>query len=83
MLKEIFNNGYNLTEVKINNDLDSNDKIQTIKIYNPNNKKEKLIVIGNDYNIDVKRLMINFYLFYSFLKEDEMKEKEKRVILFL
>ena len=66
-LKEIFNNGYNLTEVKINNDLDSNDKIQTIKIYNPNNKKEKLIVIGNDYNIDVKRLTISdFYASVSY-----------------
>ncbi len=66
-LKEIFNNGYNLIEVKINNDLDSNNKVQTIKIYNPNNKKEKLIVIGNDYNIDVKRLTISdFYASVSY-----------------
>ena len=58
-LKEIFNNGYNLTEVKINNDLDSNN--------NPENKKEKLIVIGNDYNIDVKRLTISdFYASVSY-----------------
>ena len=66
-LKVIFNNGYNLVEVKINNDLDSNDKVQIIKIYNPENKKEKLIVIGNDYNIDVKRLTISdFYASVSY-----------------
>ena len=66
-LKTIFNNGYNLIEVKINNDLDSNSKVQTVKIYNPNNKKEKLIVVGNDYNIDVKRLTISdFYASVSY-----------------
>ena len=58
-LKEIFNSGYNLQEVKINEDLDSHNKVQTIKIYDPNNKKNKLIVIGNDYNIEVKRLTIS------------------------
>ena len=58
-LKEIFNNGYNLESVKINEDLDSYDKIQTIKIYNPNDKKNKLLIIGNDYNIDVKRLTVS------------------------
>ena len=66
-LKTIFNNGYNLIEVKINTDLDSNSKVQTVKIYNPNNKKEKLIVVGNDYNIDVKRLTISdFYASVSY-----------------
>ena len=58
-LKKIFNDGYNLTHAKINEELDTYANVQTIKIYNPNNKKEKLIVIGNDYNIDVKRLTIS------------------------
>ena len=68
-LKSIFNNGYNLKAAKINEELDTYGNVQTIKIYNPNNKKEKLIVMGNDYNIDVKRLTIsdvyaavNYYL---------------------
>ena len=66
-LKTIFNNGYNLIDVKINTDLDSNSKVQTVLIYNPNNKKEKLIVVGNDYNIDVKRLTISdFYASVSY-----------------
>ncbi len=68
-LKGIFNSGYNLKSAKINEELDTYGNLQTIKIYNPNNKKEKLLVIGNDYNIDVKRLTIsdvyasvNYYL---------------------
>ena len=66
-LKTIFNNGYNLIDVKINTDLDSNSKVQTVLIYNPSNKKEKLVVVGNDYNIDVKRLTISdFYASVSY-----------------
>ena len=68
-LKNIFNDGYNLKTAKINEELDTYGNVQTIKIYNPNNKKEKLLVIGNDYNVDVKRLTIsdvyaavNYYL---------------------
>ena len=68
-LKTIFNNGYNMKIAKINEELDTFGNVQTVKIYNPNNKKEKLLVIGNDYNIDVKRLTIsdvfaavNYYL---------------------
>ncbi|MBP5407824.1 MAG: DNA-directed RNA polymerase subunit beta [Bacilli bacterium] len=68
-LKVIFNNGYNMKIAKINEELDTFGNVQTVKIYNPNNKKEKLLVIGNDYNIDVKRLTIsdvfaavNYYL---------------------
>ncbi|MCQ2976550.1 MAG: DNA-directed RNA polymerase subunit beta [archaeon] len=66
-LKKIFNEGYNLENVKINEELDIYGKVQTVKIYNPENKKEKLLVIGNDYNIDVKRLTISdFYASVSY-----------------
>ena len=58
-LKKIFANDYNLKDVKINDDLDTYNRIQTIKIYDPNNKKNKLIVIGNDPHIEVKRLTIS------------------------
>ena len=58
-LKEIYADGYNLVEAKINEELDTYNKIQTIKIYNPNNKKEIFTLIGNDQTIDVKRLTIS------------------------
>lgn len=58
-LKEIFANGYNLKEVKINEELDSINKIQTIKIYDPSSDKKSVItLIGNDQNTEVKRLTI-------------------------
>ena len=58
-LKEIFANGYNVKEVKINEELDDYKNIQTIKIYNPNNKKEVFTLIGNDQSLTVKRLTIS------------------------
>ena len=58
-LKEIFAEGYNVTEAKINEELDEFNKIQTIKIYNPNNKKEVFTLIGNDQTLTVKRLTIS------------------------
>ncbi len=58
VLKPIFADGYNVKEVKINEDLDNLNKIQTIKVYDPNNKKEVITLIGNDQTTEVKRLTI-------------------------
>ena len=58
-LRPIFEDGYGVREAKINEELDGFDKIQEVKIYNPNNKKEKLTIIGNDQTLDVKRLTIS------------------------
>ena len=58
-LKEIFENGYNVVDAKINEELDDFRKIQTIKIYNPSNKKEVFTLIGNDQTLTVKRLTIS------------------------
>ena len=58
-LREIFKNGYGVEEVKINDELDTYNKIQKITILDPNDKKKKLIVIGNDGTIDSKRLTIS------------------------
>ncbi len=67
VLKPIFANGYNIKEVKINEELDNYNKVQTITIYNPNNKKKKITLIGNDNTIDVKRLTISdFYAACSY-----------------
>ena len=58
-LKEIFENGYNVQDAKINEELDDYKRIQTIKIYNPNDKKEVFTLIGNDQELTVKRLTIS------------------------
>lgn len=51
--------GYGVKQVKINEDLDSYDKVQMIKIVDPSDKGKTITVIGNDQTIDVKRLTIS------------------------
>ncbi|MBQ8131706.1 MAG: DNA-directed RNA polymerase subunit beta, partial [Bacilli bacterium] len=58
-LKDVLANGYGVQEAIVNEDLDNFNKIQVLKIYDPNEKKKTLKVIGNDQSIDVKRLTIS------------------------
>ena len=65
-LRPIFENGYGVSEVKINDELDVYNKIQKVMVYKPGTK-EKLVVIGNDQTIDSKRLTISdFYASCSY-----------------
>ena len=59
VLKDALASGFGIAEVKINEDLDEFNKVQIVKIFSPNDKKKKLLVIGNDQSIDVKRLTIS------------------------
>ncbi len=59
VLKEALANGFGVVEVKVNEELDQYNKVQIVKIFNPSDKKKKLLVIGNDQTIDVKRLTIS------------------------
>ncbi len=58
-LKEVLSQGFGVKEVTINEELDEFNKVQIVKIYDPNDKKKKIAVIGNDQSIDVKRLTIS------------------------
>ena len=58
-LNEALKNGFGVKEVKINEELDSFNKVQEVKICDPADKKKKLIVIGNDQTTDIKRLTIS------------------------
>ena len=58
-ISKVFENGYGVSESIINEELDSFNKIQTIKVFDPSDKKKKLIVIGNDQTCDIKRLTIS------------------------
>ncbi len=58
-LKPIFESGYGVHEVKINEELDTYNKVQEVLVY-ANDGSDKLIkVIGNDQSIDIKRLTIS------------------------
>ena len=58
-IKPIFNNGYNLKTVTINEELDQYNKVQEILVYNKNNESEIIKIIGNDNSIDSRRLTIS------------------------
>ena len=58
-LKELLHNGLNLFEVKINEELDTYNKVQIVKIFAPNDNERIIKVIGNDPSIEVKRLTIS------------------------
>ena len=65
-IRPVIEGGYGACEVKINDELDSYNKVQIIKIYKPGTK-EKMSVIGNDQSIDSKRLTISdFYASCSY-----------------
>ncbi len=55
----ILNNGYGIKEVPINEELDSYNKVQIIKIYSKNNPEQIINVIGNDQSIEEKRLTVS------------------------
>ena len=58
-LKPIFKDGYGKKKVLINEELDSYDYVQEVKVYS-NNEPDKIVtIIGNDQDIDVKRLTIS------------------------
>ena len=59
ILNDALASGFGLKEVKINEELDSFNKVQVIHVLDPNDKKKKLIVMGNDQSIDIKRLTIS------------------------
>ena len=57
-LKEVFSKGYNLTEALTNMELDDYNKIQTVLVYNKEDKKKTIKIIGVDTSVDEKRLTI-------------------------
>ncbi len=58
-LRPIFQSGYGVKQVAINEELDTYNRIQVVMIVDPKDKKKTLAVIGNDQTIDVKRLTIS------------------------
>ena len=57
-LKEIFANGYNLKETITNMELDDYNKIQEVLVYDKEDKKKVIKIIGIDTSVDEKRLTI-------------------------
>ena len=58
-LKPLLQEGLNVVEVKINDELDTYNKVQIVKVYAPNDKEKIVKIIGNDPTLDEKRLTIS------------------------
>ena len=58
-LKPVFASGYGVHEVKINEELDTYNKVQEVLVYANDGSDRLLKVIGNDQTIDTKRLTIS------------------------
>lgn len=58
-LRPVFQNGYGVKELPVNEELDTYNRVQQVMIVDPRDKKKKLAVIGNDQTIEVKRLTIS------------------------
>ena len=66
-LKPVFNDGYGVKEVLINEELDTYNKVQIVKVYSKVDPTKIVKIIGNDYTTDVKRLTIsNVYASVSY-----------------
>ncbi len=58
-IKPLFQNGYGVKEVTINEELDTYNKIQEVLVYANDDSGKVIKVIGNDQTIDTKRLTIS------------------------
>ncbi len=57
-LKPIFKAGYGKKKAMINDDLDAYNEIQVVKVYSNIEKDKVISIIGNDQDVNVKRLTI-------------------------
>ena len=58
-LRPIFKDGYGVKEVLINEELDTYNKVQIVKVYSKKDSNKIVKIIGNDQSIDLKRLTIS------------------------
>ena len=58
-LKPIMESGYGVREVLINEELDTYNKVQIVKVYSKLEPEKIVKIIGNDQNIEEKRLTIS------------------------
>ncbi len=58
-LRPVFDGGYGVKDVLINEELDNYNKVQVVKVYSNTDKDKVVKIIGNDQTIDEKRLTIS------------------------
>ena len=58
-IRPLFEKGYGVKEVKINDELDTYNKVQEVLVYANDGSNNIIKIIGNDQTIDIKRLTIS------------------------
>jgi len=58
-LRPILKDGYGTREVLINKDLDSYNRVQTIKVFSKVDTEKVVTIVGNDHTIEEKRLTVS------------------------
>ena len=58
-LRPVFQEGYGLKEVLINQELDTYNKVQIVHVFSPKDSEKVVRIIGNDPSIDIKRLTVS------------------------
>ena len=58
-LKPVFKDGYGKVDTLINEELDTYGTVQMVKVYSKVNPEKIVKVIGNDQDIDIKRLTVS------------------------
>ena len=58
-IRPIFEAGYNVKTVTINEELDEYNKVQEVLVYSKTNEQERIKIIGNDQTIDSRRLTVS------------------------
>ena len=58
-LKPVFEGGYGTVETLINNELDTYNKVQIVKVYSKKEPEKVVKIIGNDSTIDIRRLTVS------------------------
>ena len=58
-IRPLFEAGYNVKTVTINEELDEYNKIQEVLVYDKNNEQATIKIIGNDQSIDSRRLTVS------------------------
>ena len=59
LVKETMSQGFGMTECLINENLDTYNKVQIVKVYSKKNPEKVVKIIGNDPSITIKRLTIS------------------------
>ena len=80
-IRPLFENGLNIKEIEVNEELDDYKNVQTVKVVDPTDAKKTITIIGTDQSVDVRRLTIpdvyaslNYYigLHYGIGNDDEI-----------